>query len=119
MRANRRWKFRIPISGDKGTIEQMAVTRFRLYVDDPEPVFQWLAEHGGENVVRKKATLILPGWNVKVALSDASLSEAFKLKWANDLLTLENQMKWLAQRRALSPTRRAGGVVAMFRKPGS
>jgi hypothetical protein len=85
----------------------MSVTRFTLYVSDPAPVFRWLAEHGGHHVVRQQATQFTPGWNVKVALGDASIAELFRIRWADDLLTLENQRKAIAAHRLWSAEKRS------------
>jgi hypothetical protein len=77
----------------------MSVTQFALFVSDPEPVSRWLAEHCGSHVVRNQARQLKQGWNVKVALDDSSLSEMFRLRWADNLITFDNQRKWLAERK--------------------
>jgi hypothetical protein len=77
----------------------MSVTLFTLFVDDPEPVFEWLALHGGEHVVRKQAVETASGWSMKVALNDPDLSNRFSVRWGDVLATLENQRKWVIQRR--------------------
>ncbi len=56
----------------------MSVTLFTLFVDDPKPVLDWLAQHGGGHVVRKQAGPIASGWSMKVALDDPLLSDRFR-----------------------------------------
>jgi hypothetical protein len=75
----------------------MSVTLFNLFVSDPEPVLNWLAHNGADHVVRKQATRLNRGWHMKVALDDASLSAMFQSRWVDDLMTLDNQLRWLAE----------------------
>ncbi len=77
----------------------MSVTLFALFVSNSDSVFRWLAEHGGDHVVRKHARCFERGWTMKVTLDDPSLSEMFKSRWASDLLTLDNHRKWMADGR--------------------
>ena len=77
----------------------MSVTLFTLFVDDPKPVLDWLSQHGGAHVVRKQAVQSASGWTVKVALNDATLSGRFGSQWADALVTLNNQQRWMQQRR--------------------
>ncbi len=78
----------------------MSVTLFTLLVDDPVGVFEWLALHGGEHVIRKQARETVGGWFVKVALDDKELSGRFKSQWADSFATLENHRSRLARGRA-------------------
>jgi hypothetical protein len=77
----------------------MSVILFTLFVDDPKPVLDWLTQHGGEHVVRKQAVQIASGWSMKVALDDPTLSGRFRSQWGDVLVTLDNQRKWIQQRR--------------------
>jgi hypothetical protein len=77
----------------------MSVTLFTLFVDDPKPVLDWLAQHGGGHVVRKQAGPIASGWSMKVALDDPLLSDRFRSQWCDALVTLDNARKRIEQRR--------------------
>jgi hypothetical protein len=77
----------------------MAVTLFTLFVADPEPVYAWLAQHGGDHVIRKQAKkLPAEGWNMKVALGEPELCERFRTRWADALVTFDNMRKWQRER---------------------
>ena len=77
----------------------MSVTLSTLFLDDPEPVFAWPDQHGGSHVVRKQAKQMASGWFVKVAFDNTDLSAKFGSRWGDAVLTLDNQRKWLEQRR--------------------
>jgi hypothetical protein len=77
----------------------MSVQLFTLFLDDPKPVLNWLAQHGGTHVVRQQTMQIVGGWAMKVALDDPSLAGRFRSQWADGLVTLDNQRKRMEQRR--------------------
>jgi len=80
----------------------MSVRRFNLLVEDPEPVFAWLAEHGGTHVVRQQAgSAVGSVWLVKVALDDLEVAGRFEACWKHSTATLQKHLTFL--KRGLTP----------------
>ena len=77
----------------------MSVTLFTLFLDDPKPVLDWLAQHGAGHVVRKQAVQMAWGWSMKVALDEPSLSARFRSQWRNSLVTLDNHQRLVQRKR--------------------
>ena len=59
--------------------------RFDVLVDDPDPVFDWLANQAPGHVLRHVAYDTFLGWSVKVVLTDPDTADAFRRRWSDDL----------------------------------
>lgn len=80
----------------------MSVRRFTLLVENPEPVFAWLAEHGGGHVVRQQASSAVGSvWLVKVALDNPGVADKFQACWEHATATMERHRSFLKQGSAL------------------
>ena len=60
----------------------MSIYRVELLVEDPEPVFVWLAANVNEDqLVRKMAYHTVKGWFVKTVFKRQADAEAFHRYW--------------------------------------
>jgi hypothetical protein len=76
----------------------MSVKLFTLLLDDPEPVFDWLRQHGEGHVVRQQAERIGSMWPMNAALDDPRVCDSFRAQWFDVLVTFKNQLKWLRRK---------------------
>ena len=57
--------------------------RYSLLVEDPQPVFDWLAGHVQPAVVRQRADDTLRGWSFRVAFNDPEAAKLFESQWSD------------------------------------
>ncbi len=70
--------------------------RFTLLVEDPGLVFAWLAEHGGDHVVRQQAHLTVGQvWLVKVAFDYPHVAATFGVHWEHATASMERHRMFL------------------------
>jgi hypothetical protein len=65
----------------------MPVFRVDVLVENPDAVFEWIAENFNDGVVRKIAYHTVKGWFVKVVFKRQADAEKFHRQWLRDSVT--------------------------------